>query len=145
MTNKTHILIAVCAVACATSGVHSALRAQGSVADGVYTEEQAKSGKELFTKSCAECHGEALAGMEDIIPPLTGEIFLKTWQGRSVGDLFDQISKNMPSLSPGSLKPEQAADLVAYILNVSKYPAGSAALVPKLEALNQIKIDALKK
>lgn len=145
MTKKIPIVIAACAVAWATSGVHSALRAQGAVADGVYTEEQATRGKELFTKTCVECHGEELTGMEDIIPPLTGEIFLKTWQGRSVGDLFDQITKNMPALSPGSLKPEQAADLVAYILSVSKYPAGATALVAKFEALQQIKIDAPKK
>ena len=145
MTRKPHIVIAACAVAWAASGVYSALQAQGAAADGVYTEEQAKRGKELFTKTCVECHGEELTGMEDIIPPLAGETFLKTWQGRSVGDLFDQISKNMPALSPGSLKPEEVADLAAYILSVSKYPAGSAALAPKLEALQQIKIDALKK
>ena len=144
MTKRIHIVIAACAVVWATSGLQSALRAQSTVADGVYSEEQATRGKELFTKTCTECHGEELSGMEDIIPPLTGEIFFETWQGRSVGDLFDQISKNMPALSPGSLKPEQVADLVAYILSVSKYPAGSTALVAKFEALQEIKIDAPK-
>ena len=145
MHRKIDSILAACAVVWAASGLHAALQAQVAAADGVYTEEQATRGKELFTKTCTECHGAELNGMEDIIPPLTGEIFLKTWQGKSVGDLFDQISKNMPALSPGSLKPDQVADLVAYILSVSKYPAGTTALVPNLEALAPIKIAAPKK
>lgn len=144
MTKKIDIVIAACAVLWATSGLHSTLRAQVAIADGVYTEEQARRGKALFTESCVECHGKDLNGMEDIVPPLTGENFLKTWRGRSVGDLFDQISKTMPVLDPGSLKPEQAADLAAYILSVSKYPAGTTDLASKLEALQSIKIETPK-
>jgi len=50
----------------------------------------------------------------------------------------------MPALSPGSLTPEQTSDLIAVVLSVSKYPAGTTDLVAKLEALQQIKIDAPK-
>ena len=33
-----------------------------SVWDGVYTEEQAKRGEELYRKECASCHGYTLVG-----------------------------------------------------------------------------------
>ena len=145
MTKKIQILIATCVVLWATSGLYSTLRAQVAVVDGVYTEQQAERGKTLFTQTCAECHGENLQGIEDIIPTLTGETFVEAWEGRSVGDLFDQISKNMPVLNPGSLKPEEAADLVAYILSVLKYPAGTTDLASKFEALQQIRFDAPEK
>jgi mono/diheme cytochrome c family protein len=144
MTKQIEFVIAACALVWVASSLHSALRAQSATVDGIYTEQQATRGKELFTKSCVECHGAELAGLEDIIPPLAGEVFLKVWTGRTVGDLFEQVSTNMPALAPGSLKPEEAADLVAYILSVSKYPAGAAELAPKLDVLKQIKIAAPK-
>ena len=46
--------------------------------------------------------------------------------------------------APGSLTPAQAADIVAHMLAAGKYPAGAAELDSKLEALQQIKIDAAK-
>jgi mono/diheme cytochrome c family protein len=42
--------------------------------------------------------------------------------------LLDVISQTMPMTAPGSLKPEEYASLVAYILQRSDYPAGSQAL-----------------
>jgi mono/diheme cytochrome c family protein len=145
MTKKINILIAVCAVLFAASGLHVTLRAQeGSVGDGVYTEPQAKRGLTLYAEQCASCHGETLGGVADLFPALTGDAFIKTWQGKSVGDLFDKISMTMPALDPGSLKPEQVADVVAHILSVSKYPAGTKDLAASLEPLNHIKIDAPK-
>jgi len=46
-----------------------------SVWDGVYTEEQAKRGEELYRKECASCHGETLVGGGGAAP-LTGGTFL---------------------------------------------------------------------
>jgi mono/diheme cytochrome c family protein len=146
MTKKINILIAACAVLFAASGLHVTLRAQArSVADGVYTEAQAKRGSTVYTEQCASCHGETLGGVADLFPALAGDTFVMTWQGKSVGDLFDKISMTMPALDPGSLKPEQVADVVAHILSVSKYPVGETDLAASLEPLNQIKIDAPKK
>ena len=51
---------------------------------------------------------------------------------------------SMPATAPGSLTPEQVADVVSHLLNMSKYPAGATALASKMEALLQIKIDAPK-
>jgi mono/diheme cytochrome c family protein len=145
MTKKINLLIAACALLCAASGLHVTLRAQAkSVADGVYTEDQAKRGAKLYAEQCASCHGETLGGVADLFPALTGDPFVKTWQGKSVGELFDKIIMTMPALDPGSMKPDQVADVVAHILSVSKYPAGTTDLASTLEPLNQIKIEAPK-
>ena len=124
---------------------HSTVAAQGkSVNDGVYSDAQAKRGATLYAEQCASCHGEDMAGVADLFPALTGEAFGKNWQGKSVGDLFDKIATTMPALDPGSLKPEQAADITAFILNHSKYPAGATDLAASAEPLKQIQIVAPK-
>ena len=141
--NRTTILIATCAVLAGVAGVQMT-RAQGaSLSAGAYTEEQATRGMALYKGQCASCHGDDLKGNE-IIPGLTGETFVNNWRGKTVGDLFDKISMTMPALDPGSLTPEQTADLIAHILSVSKYPAGKTALASSMDALQQIKIDAPK-
>ena len=48
----------------------------------------------------------------------------------------------MPATAPGTLTPAQTADVLAFILKSSKYPAGSTALEGKMEALMPIQIDA---
>jgi cytochrome c len=144
MTRKIHIAIAACAVVWASSGLHSALQAQTTVVDGVYTEPQAARGKTAYMETCLECHGEDLKGFDELIPPVAGEQFFKSWTGKTLGALYEQISVSMPALAPGSLKPEQVADLIAYMLSVSKYPVGAKELSPKMEELKQIKIGLLK-
>ena len=142
MTNTSRIWMAVCAVLAAALGLDMALYAQSTTA-GVYTAAQAKRGTALYTEQCASCHGDDLKG-SDIIPGLTGETFMADWQGKSLGDLFEKIEVTMPALDPGSLKPPQTADLIAYILSVAKYPAGNTDLASSQDALQQIKIDAVK-
>ncbi|MBI4887640.1 MAG: cytochrome c [Acidobacteria bacterium] len=144
MKSTTLILIATCAVLTAVAGLQ-VVRAQApSLAAGVYTEEQAKRGMGLYKEQCAACHGEDLKGNE-VIPALTGDPFVTSWQGKTLGDLFEKISMTMPALNPGSLSPEQTADLIAQILSASKYPAGKTALPSTMDALAQIKIDAPKR
>jgi mono/diheme cytochrome c family protein len=141
--NRKTILIATCAVLTVIWGLQIA-RAQGaSLAAGVYTEEQSKRGMELYKAQCASCHGDDLKGNE-IIPALTGDTFTGNWKGKTVGDLFEKINMTMPALDPGSLTPDQTSDLIAEILSVAKYPAGTTALPTSMDALQQIKIDAPK-
>ena len=140
---KTAILSAACAVLAVIAGLQI-VGAQGkSTADPVYTAEQAKRGAGLYKEQCAACHGEDLKG-NDIIPGLTGEMFTMTWQGRTLGDLYEKINLTMPALNPGSLTPEQTADLIAAVLSTSKFPAGTTALPTTMDALGQIKIVAPK-
>jgi S-disulfanyl-L-cysteine oxidoreductase SoxD len=117
--------------------------AQKSVWDGVFTKEQADRGAAAFKTSCSECHGNDLAG-DGFAPALTGSDFMGNWNDLSVGDLFERIRVSMPPSGPTSVTPAQKADIVAHILNQSKFPAGSTELEPKTEVLKGIKIEMKK-
>lgn len=112
-----------------------------SATTGVYTTEQAKRGEALYKEQCATCHGDNLEGSGPM-PPLAGKDFLANWQGKSVGELFEKTHGTMPATAPGTLTPEQTADITAHMLMMSNYPAGTAELESKVEALNQITLDA---
>ena len=114
-----------------------------SVSAGVYTDEQATRGDAIYKEQCAACHGDNLEGSGPM-PPLAGMDFLANWQGKKLGDLYEKTQTTMPATAPGTLTPEQTADLLAYLLKSSKYPAGTAALEGKMEALLPITIDAPK-
>jgi quinoprotein glucose dehydrogenase len=127
----------------AASVSYVSVGAQGptSVLGGVYTEEQAKRGAPIYAEQCAACHGETLTG-SDPIPALAGADFQTHY--KNVGELFDKISASMPAMAPGSLTGAQVAEVVAYMLSVNKYPAGTTALADKAEQLAQIKIEPSK-
>jgi hypothetical protein len=61
-------------------------------------------------------------------PPLVGESFLANWSARPLAEVVDKIQKTMPFEQPGSLSRQQSADLVAYMLQAGKFPAGPAEL-----------------
>ena len=118
-------------------------QATRSVNEGVYTADQAKKGEALYKEQCSACHGDNLEGSGPM-PPLAGKDFLANWTGKTVGDLYEKTQTTMPATAPGTLTPEQAADIVAYMLSKDNYPAGSAALEGKMEPLLQIKLDEPK-
>ncbi len=120
-----------------------AAQAPRSLWDGVYTQEQAKRGEAAYVERCARCHGPELIG-GDTNPPLVGPEFLSTWNTKTVGDLFDRIRTSMPSDKPGSLNRQQVSDIVAYLLNANKFPAGNTELGTQTELLKQIQFDAFK-
>ena len=60
----------------------------------------------------------------------------------AVGDLFEKTQTTMPATAPGTLMPGQVAEILAFLLKSSKYPAGSSALEGKMEALLPISLDA---
>lgn len=139
-------LVAVAGVA-VIAPIYSTLRAEQattrSVLDGVYSEEQAKRGEEVYGHSCASCHGPALMGT-DMAPPLTGDAFMANWKDAPVSDIAEKIRLAMPSDDPGTLDQQQTADVVSYILSVSKYPAGQTELGTDVEVQKQIRIDPPK-
>jgi mono/diheme cytochrome c family protein len=112
-----------------------------STRDGVYTSDQADQGHTLYTKQCAMCHGDALEG-GDPNPPLVGGQFLQNWTGQTLGDLSMKIQTTMPATQPGSLKPDEVAQVIAYILRENKFPAGKTALPQSMDQLNSIHIEA---
>ena len=96
------------------------------LASGVYSAAQAARGEQIYRAQCGNCHGAAMDGA--VGPPLAGQDFLANWSGRPLANLAEQIQKTMPFDQPGSLSRLQTADLVAYMLQVGKFPAGQADL-----------------
>jgi mono/diheme cytochrome c family protein len=123
---------------------HSTVRAQQpapkSVLDGVYTDAQAKRGEKIFVDTCATCHGPKLEGTSTGGPTLSGPDFINGWKDMSVGALLNKINMDMPSNAPGTLTPEQYADVMAYVLSVNKYPAGQTELPTDPVALKPVRM-----
>ena len=124
----------------ASLGVAVTAQATRSVNEGVYTADQAKNGEGLYKEQCAACHGDNLEGSGPM-PPLAGKDFLANWGGKTLGDLYEKTQTTMPATAPGTLSPEQTADIVAFMLSKDNFPAGSTALEGKVEPLAQIKIE----
>ncbi len=121
-------------------GVAAAPAAAASAAtgiwSGVYTEAQAKRGEAVSATACVSCHGADLAG--DMGPGLVGQEFLSAWRGESLGAFFDRVHATMPADAPGSMSPRDTADVVAYMLQLNKFPAGEKDLPSDMSALNGI-------
>jgi hypothetical protein len=58
--------------------------------------------------------------------------------------LFDRIRISMPQNSPGSLKNEQNADIMAYMLFKAGIPSGKTELPSQSQMLRMIKFLAAK-
>jgi quinoprotein glucose dehydrogenase len=112
-----------------------------SVWDSVFTAEQAKRGQAAFKQTCAKCHLETLAGLDDS-PALTGAAFLAKWYGQTLGDLQDRIRTTMPSDDPGTLSRPLITDVIAYLLSFNSFPAGKSELSPALDSLSDVRIEA---
>ena len=95
-----------------------------TVWDGVYTEAQATRGMMAFGQSCAGCHALAAQGKA----PLVGDAFWKSFAQKTVGDLLEFVSTNMPNGTPGSLTENTYRDIVALMLKSNGFPAGTTEL-----------------
>jgi quinoprotein glucose dehydrogenase len=116
--------------------------AKRSVWDGVYTDAQAKRGREAYEYSCATCHLPTLEGDESRdIPALYGDDFVEEWSGKPIKSLYELIRKMMPKDAPGSLKNETYADVVAYLLQSNEFPAGAQELTADPAALDRVSLD----
>jgi len=114
-----------------------------SVWDGVYSAEQAKRGQARYNAQCASCHGSTLEGGESA-PALAGADFLETWNGLTVGELFDRTPATMPQDNPGALSRAANAEILAYVFSANQFPAGKTDLPQASEALKEIRIQASK-
>lgn len=88
------------------------------------TAEQIARGETAYAQQCASCHGQ------DIVESLQG------YPDASL--FFNFISTAMPASAPGSLPPQQYADIVAYLLSENGYPVGTEELPADPEILAQI-------
>src|SRR5258708_27422198 len=117
---------------------------QRTVWDGVYTDEQATRGEELYANNCVKCHGATLQGNGEGALPLTGATFKSTWNGVSLGAMLDRVRLSMPQDKPATMTPQQVAHLLAFILRANKYPAGKTELARQTDLLNAIVFQAEK-
>jgi mono/diheme cytochrome c family protein len=137
------VLVLACAYLWGAALVAHASRVEQQSArtvwDAVYSEAQAARGKEVYRQECAPCHLDSLGGA-DMAPGLAGNAFLTTWNELSVGDLFERTRISMPQDNPARLTRQQYIDIVAYMLQANRFPAGANDLSHDLEGLKQIKI-----
>lgn len=112
-----------------------AAQAPKAASEGVYTKEQASRGLTVYDSSCASCHE---------LSKFKGDEFAKTWTDKPATDLHTALV-SMPMDAPGSLKPQEYADILAYFLSINGYPTGAAELEGSDAAIKALKIDAVKK
>src|SRR5579864_1527010 len=101
--------------------------AQQPARTGPFTAEQASAGRAIYQATCSTCHLPDLKGTFEA-PPLAGANFLNTWRNRPTSDLFTRIRNSMPISNPGSLSDQDAANLVAFILQANGAIAGTQAM-----------------
>lgn len=114
------------------TGLSAAAEDKKTIADKVYSAEQADRGEARFKTSCSSCHTPNSFG---------GGALAERWNGQSLGQVFDFISNVMPENDPGSLKAEEYINVIAFLLKVNGYPAGDSDLPTDGAALKNIAID----
>ena len=113
--------------------------------DGVFTEDQAARGRQVYFGACGLCHGRRLNGAPDdpdmlSTPPLARARFLRVWEGRSLAVLLAYTRLTMPEDNPASLTDQEYVDVVAYMLSMSRMPAGEDDLPADARGLANILI-----
>ncbi|MFM8534852.1 MAG: c-type cytochrome [Acidimicrobiia bacterium] len=121
------LLVAATAVLCLTALV--AAQEKKSVKAGVYTAEQADRGQALYRSKCASCHAPNR---------FTDDFFYQSFAGKPLWEMFDVISDSMPEDNPGSMKPAEYADVIAYLLRLNKFPTGPTELPTDKDVLSAI-------
>jgi mono/diheme cytochrome c family protein len=118
--------------------------AQGeTIWDGVYSDEQAERGMQVYEQECAACHLDDLMG-DGIAPALVGSSFFFRWSELSVGDMYAAIRTTMPQGAPASLSPSGYAEISAYLLQKNNVPSGADELPSDMDDLEAITITESK-
>jgi S-disulfanyl-L-cysteine oxidoreductase SoxD len=129
-------LVAVAAASQSAWGQSAGPNATRSTSAGVYTDEQASRGRDMYAMQCKSCHTPASH---------TGVVFANSWDRRPLSDLYQFIVTRMPKNEPGSLQPDEYADVLAYLLKLNELPSGSEPLPADSVALKKIRIEVAKK
>jgi len=131
MSSKRVLILAILLVPSLSTQAQQAR----TVRDGVYTDAQAARGAAVYKEKCASCHGPTLGG--SLAPPLTGDAFAANWGG-PLSAIVDKIQATMPANAMGTLTRAQASDVLAFMLQSSKFPAGRAELSSDEAALKTV-------
>jgi mono/diheme cytochrome c family protein len=117
-------------------GGTTALAAAEAGGDGYYTKAQAVRGKTLYNRECRLCHTD-LAGRTqmELGPGFVQRVIEGTRAYPSVYYLFAKVRESMPGWGADRVSNEAKADIIAYLLEVSGYPAGPRELKPDVTAM----------
>lgn len=109
--------------------------------DGVYTDAQARRGRDVYRRACAVCHLDTLQG-DAVSPPLVGPAFLARFNGQTAHEMVQAVRASMPQNAPDTLGDRAYVDLIAFLLNASGGPSGASELPLDVAELEKINITA---
>ena len=109
----------------------------------LFTDAQARSGEQVYTRACASCHGRTLTGVS--APPLVGPAFARSWSDPRVtlDDLFFVMRTTMPPRQSNALSADERAAVFAFILSANGYPSGSAPVSTTTTALRDLHVQTV--
>ena len=107
--------------------------------DGVFTEQQAQRGQQVYQRACSACHLESLQG-DDVSPALVGKGFLGRFIGLSAHEMVQNLRASMPQNAPDSLGDRAYIDLVSYLLKANGSKTGALELPLDVAELEKIAI-----
>lgn len=110
----------------------AAAQSATSTKSGVYSREQALRGQDIYAGICKNCHTPESH---------SGATFTTKWKGKALLDLYVYIRDQMPKNAPGSLSPEENADVLAYLLRMNRMPVGPIDLAADSDSLKAIRIE----
>lgn len=110
-----------------------------TIFDGVYTDEQADRGKDMYASDCAACHGNTARGGPGS-PGLVAFTLDSKYADQPLSAYWDFMVHNMPPGNAGWFTDQEYADITAYLLQLHGAPAGENELEGTEEALSQIMI-----
>ncbi|HEY5566755.1 MAG TPA: hypothetical protein VIM81_05875 [Gammaproteobacteria bacterium] len=105
-----------------------------SIRDGIFSATQVERGRAWFDSVCMECHE-----MEEYT---AAGGYLEEMEGRTLWEVFEYVSLEMPEDDPASLAPRRYADVLSYIFSVYGMPAGDVDMPIDQATLEQIVIEA---
>jgi mono/diheme cytochrome c family protein len=109
---------------------------------GVFTSAQADRGKAAYAAYCTRCHALDLKGGQGTGsgPALAGDTFWQSWERGTLATFYRKVSGQMPADSPASLRDNEYADIVSYLLASNGFPAGKTELMPDAGAMTPIRV-----
>jgi cytochrome c len=127
----------------AAASLAAAVAAAGWATVAHADDAQVAEGGKLFAKHCAKCHGKAGEGTKKappvvgkdalpLDPPATAKI--RKTQFHTAQDIAEFVSTKMPANKPGSLKPDEYYDILAFDLKANGVDVSTKKIDPKTAA-----------
>ena len=131
MRYRTQIGVVAMAAAMTAAWVGLVTAQEKLASSGIYTTAQADRGMNIYDGQCASCHE---------LSRFKGKDFASAWTDKPLTDLHVAV-KSMPMDNPGSLQPQEYADILAYFLSINGYPAGQTELKGDDASIKAVKVD----